>query len=106
MWKRIIQSFTENPRDIKTNPLTRKTPLWFYAYVENGKLFVDRAKTNTPSSNLSKRRLVAVDEKTCNAMYDIYLRRKRGESVSAEAGATTVNQVYWYGIFADLENKD
>ena len=35
-------------------------------------------------------------------MLSIYNRRKSGEQVSQDAGAITHNQVYWYGIFADM----
>ena len=35
-------------------------------------------------------------------IFKLYLRRKQGESVSREATALTVNQVYWYGIFSEL----
>ena len=103
MWEEIIKSFTTNPRDVQTNPLGKRTKLWFYVYVENGKLYADCAKEHTPSSNLSKRRMLSSGAEKCNIMYDIYRRRKCGEPVAAEATATTVNQVYWYGIFADLD---
>ena len=102
MWKEIVESFTSNPRDVKSIPITKRTPVWFYVYMENGRLYVDRAKEHIPSSNLSKRRMLSSGAEKCSIMYDIYRRRKCGEPVSAEATATTVNQVYWYGIFADL----
>ena len=102
MWQEIIKSFAANPRDVKTNPLRNRAALWFYVYVEDGRLYVDCAKEHTPSSKLSTRRMLSSGAEKCNIMYDIYRRRKSGEPVAAEATATTVNQVYWYGIFADL----
>ena len=101
-WEEILKSYTTNPRDVHTQPLAKRTALWFYVYVEDGKLCVDRAKNNEPSSNLSKRRMLASEFEKCAIMYDIYQRRKRGEEVSHEATAITVNQVYWYGVFADM----
>lgn len=101
-WEEILKSYTTNPRDVHTQPLTKRTALWFYVYVEDGKLYVDRAKNNEPSSNLSKRRMLASEVEKSAIMYDIYQRRKRGEEVSHEATAITVNQVYWYGVFADM----
>ena len=101
-WEEILKSYTTNPRDVHTQPLTKRTALWFYVYVEDGKLYVDCAKNNEPSSNLSKRRMLASEVEKCAIMYDIYQRRKRGEEVSHEATAITVNQVYWYGVFADM----
>ena len=101
MWEEIIRSYTENPRDVKSRPLTKQIPLWFHVYVEDGKLYVDRAKENQPSSNLSPRRKRSSNARKCDIMFDIYRRRKCGEPVSAEATATSVNQIYWYGVFAD-----
>ena len=102
MWEESIKSFKENPRDVHSKPLSKRPVLWFNVYVENGKLYVDRAKTETPSSNLTKRRLLSSGPEKCAIMYDIYRRRKCGEPVSAEATETTVNQIYWYGIFSDM----
>ena len=36
-------------------------------------------------------------------MLDIYHRRNAGEKVSREATAVTINQVYWYGVFAEMK---
>lgn len=102
MWEGIIRSFTEFPRDVQSRPLTKRPGLWFYVYVADGTLYVDCAKEHQPSSNLSQRRRLAKSIETCDIMYDIYCRRKRGEPISAEATSKTVNQVYWYGIFADM----
>ena len=102
MWEEIIRSFAENPRNVQSQPITKRSPLWFYVYVENSTLYVDRAKDAFPSSNLSQRRKLANSSKKCDIMYNLYRRRQNGESVSVEASATTVNQVYWYGVFADM----
>lgn len=102
MWDEIIRSFTENPRDVQTQPLTKRTSLWFYVYVENGTLYVDCAKEHSPSSNLSNRRKISNNAKKCDIMFDIYRRRKCGEPVSKEASHATVDKVYWYGVFADM----
>lgn len=100
MWNEIIRSFSEKPRDIQTNPLKEKNKLWFYVYVDNDDLFVDCAKKHQPSSKISVPRNLSSSK--CNKMYSIYLRRKSGESVSQEATSTTLNQVYWYGVFAEM----
>ena len=102
MWEEIIRSYSERPRDVQSRPLVKKAPVWFYVYVENDRLYVDCAKAQTPSSNLKTRRLLSADGKVCDLMYDIYRRRKSGEPVSQEATDKTVNQIYWYGVFADM----
>ena len=105
MWETILNSFSSNPRDVKTIPLTNKSPLWFYVYVENGKLCVDCAKNHKPSSNLTQRRIISSTSEICNIMHDIYKRRKAGHAVSKEATQITLNSIYWYGIFADIEKQ-
>ena len=102
MWNKIVKSYLKHPRDVQTQPITNRTARWFYVYVEDGKLYVDSARGKEPSSHITQKRLLAEKDEICNIMYDIYLRRKKGEHVSAEATAITVNQVYWYGIFADM----
>ena len=82
MWQKIINSFASNPRDVKSVPITNKKALWFHVYVENGKLYVDCAKENQPSSNLTKRRMLSSSSEKCDIMYDIYMRRKSGMAVS------------------------
>ena len=102
IWEEIVRSFSDNPREVQSQPITKRDAVWFSVYVEDKKLFVDRAKVHKPSSNLSQRRSLSAEADKCNIMYDLYCRRKNGASVSAEATATTVNQIYWYGIFAAM----
>ena len=35
-------------------------------------------------------------------IYELYIQRKQGHSVSNQAANVTMNQVYWYGIFSDM----
>ena len=46
-WEEILKSYTTNPRDVHTQPLAKRTALWFYVYVEDGKLYVDRVEDVT-----------------------------------------------------------
>lgn len=103
MWEQIVDSYTKNPRDVKTIPLTNRTPVWFFVYVENGTVYIDRAKRHIPSSEITAPRKLAMRANECDIMFDLYQRRKHGDSVSKEAQKVSVNQVYWYGIFADLD---
>ena len=102
MWESIIASYTANPRDVKSVPKVKKKALWFHVYVENGKLYIDSAKEKQPGSKLSQRRMLSAESIKCDIMYDIYKRRKAGQAVSKEATKITVNAIYWYGIFADM----
>ena len=100
-YSEIVNNFRNNPRDICTKPMNRRTGKWFYVYVEDGKVFVDSAKTNNPKSTISKPRVLL--EKELGDIFELYLKRKKGQSVYAEASEITRNQVYWYGIFNDME---
>ena len=100
MWESIIAEFTKNPRDVKTVPIIPREPKWFYVLVEADNLYVESGRTHFNHSQISDRRnLQRVEFKT---MLDLYHRRKRGEAVAAEAKQRTQNQVYWYGILAEM----
>ena len=100
MWSKIISSYQSQPRDVRTQPL-QKGGLWFYVWAEGNNLYVKNSMEHQPSCQIQEQRRLNPDE--CQAMYDLYKRRCHGEKVSQEATRITVNQVYWYGIFYDLE---
>lgn len=95
-WRIIINDLKNNPRDLHTVPKTSAKPKWFYAYTDAEKIYVINAKEHTPSSTISMTR--KLDFTDFEKRYSIHLPREKGESVSQEATATTVNQVYWYSI--------
>ena len=105
LWNTIVDSYTRNPRNVQTVPIekkggTKKTGVWFYVSSQNGKVFVSKAQNHDNSSRMQGTR--QLNKMKCDAMFALYQCRKAGEKVSQEAGATTYNQVYWYGIFHDL----
>lgn len=99
MWDELLASFRQNPRDVCTFP-TRGSGVWFYVRTEGRNLYIANSKEHTPSSTIKGRRRLKPDE--CETMLQLYKRRCRGESVSKETIAASVNQVYWYGIFHAL----
>ena len=82
---------------IGSSPETSK---WFYVYVENGKIVIDVAREHEPKSTISKPRILFENE--IEEIYELYIQRKQGHSVSGQAKSATRNQVYWYGIFSDM----
>ena len=100
MYEKMLRKYGENPRCVCTVPTTAKAPVWFYVFGEDGKVCVKNAEGHENSSHMIGVRVLEPSES--KKMLDIYGRRKRGENVSKEATATTRNQVYWYGIFADM----
>lgn len=100
-YSKLIENFVVNPRDVHTVPTNGTEPKWFYVFVENGTLCV-RSSQLQDKNNCIITGTRELKSEELDAMLDIYYRRSAGESVSREASATTVNQVYWYGIFADM----
>ncbi len=96
----LAMHFEKFPRNVHTVPTDGRTPRWFWVCGERGKIYVSSGTTSNLNSNIQGRRLLNEDE--LETMLTLYQRRKRGESVSEAASRATQNQVYWYGIFADL----
>lgn len=100
-YRDLLKSFENNPRDIITRPTIRREGKWFHVYTENGHVIVTGAKDKCPKCSISKPRIL--QEKECKMMYELYLLRKQGKQISKEAAQSSRNQVYWYGIFSDLD---
>ena len=96
----IILSFKNMPRDVVTVPTTKREGKWFYVSSDGTKVYVQSGKHHKNASVIKGVRML--NPSKTEQMLSFYHRRKNGESVSAEAQAYTVNQAYWYGIFAEL----
>lgn len=99
-WEKIVAEYANNPRDVITVPITKKKGIWFYVHTKNGSVYISRAKYHSDSSKIGWP--IKLQSEKFEAMFRIYLLRKNGVPVSQEATATTRQQVYWYGIFADM----
>ena len=96
----LVVSYSQEPRDVHTIPL-RVTPVWFYTYIDKGYIFVKPAHKKTPASKIRTPR--KLDPAEFDTMLDLYRRRNKGQMISCDASRVTRNQVYWYGIFHDME---
>lgn len=90
--------------EFSTTPKTKRDPVWFSAIFDGDVILINKAINNRPSSNLKMPRKLTY--KTFQKVFPLYLRRERGESVSAEAKAITVNQVYYYSLIKHLCNEE
>ena len=91
----LVNFVLSNTDDISTFPLTKAKPKWFHAYVKDGEIFVENSKIMQPSCTIQGARTLLCSH--FESMYDYYLRRLEGESVSKEVTHYDVCQVYWYG---------
>lgn len=99
----LVESYSKEPRDVHTIPLNRE-PIWFFTYVEKGFVYVRPSCINKPSSRMKVPRKLNPAE--FKIMLKLYIRRKCGQRVSGDATKSSQNQVYWYGIFRDMEMKN
>lgn len=95
-WKYIISDIVSNPRDISTIPNDSSTPVWFYAYSDGKNVYIEQAKNNTPSSELSKTMVLRYS--MFKKVFPIFLRRENGEDVTSEARNSIQGPSYWYPI--------
>lgn len=101
-WNKIINNLLTQPRDLPTTPKTTKSPIWFYAYTDGTNIFVEKAKEQMPSSDITMTRRLTFIE--FERVYPIYIKREQGVPVSKEAAYETHNQVYWYSIIKHCTN--
>ena len=99
MYRKIVEEFMNHPRDIHTVPISSKSYKWFYVFVNNDTIYVESSHHNTPKSSVKRRSL---PKEECSKILEIYHRRMAGEQVSHDAQACTRSQVYWYGIFSEM----
>ncbi len=100
IWNEIKREFAACPRDVRTRPLGNREPVWFFVSCTDNKVMISNGRTHGRKSVIHGARTLKREE--LEAIFDLYQRRKTGESVSLMAKEITQNQVYWYGIFAEL----
>lgn len=91
-WEKILNSFTENPRDV----LTRDGGVWFYAYGDGKNVYIEAGKNHTKCSKITMRRIL--DKSNFKDVFDMYLTG----APRSEVCAITQNSSYWFGIFSTL----
>ena len=100
LYQDLVESYSKEPRDVHTIPLNRE-PIWFFTYVEKGFVYVRSSYIHSRSSRMKAPRKLNPAE--FKIMFELYVRRKNGERVSDDATRSSQNQVYWIGIFRNME---
>lgn len=95
LWDKTISVLSSTQAELKT-----KTGLWFKGYVENQRLFIDRAVEHSPSSKVTKPRSITKNDFLMVMSY--YDRWVNGEiGIRHEVSRKSRNTAY---IFALIEN--
>jgi len=95
LWSYIISGLSSSGEDMQTT-----TGLWFTASSHDGKLYVDRATYNSPSSDLSTRRTISKNDFLfVHSYYDRWSNGEQG--VRHEVSRKSRNTAY---IFASIDN--
>ncbi|WP_156920650.1 hypothetical protein [Thermicanus aegyptius] len=93
LWNYVISGLSSSEEEIQTG-------LWFTASSRDGRLYVDRAIYNSPSSDLSMKRIIS--KKDFLFVHSYYDRLVNGETgVRREVSRKSRNSAY---IFALVEN--
>lgn len=93
LWNRITSELSKSGEELKT----LKKGLWFRASSDNGKLYVDRATDNAPSSEISMQRPISKDDFLF--VYSFYDRWLNGEiGVRYEVSRKSRNTAYIFAL--------
>ena len=99
-WLKIISNLSKEGEEFPTTPKNNRSPVWFSASTDGDIIYIDKAKNNKPSSNLSMTRKLTFN--IFEKVYPFYYKRENGEQVSKEVGSITVDQVYYYSLIHHL----
>lgn len=99
-WKSIMNHLEGKTLELPTVPKTKKIPVWFSASTNGKVIIINEAKDHQPSSKISTPRIL--NYKTFEKVFPLYLRREKGEAVSAEVTRVTVDQVYYFSLIRHL----
>lgn len=103
VWVNIVAGIAMNPQDLPTVPKNARQPLWFYAYIHRGFLFVQKSNTNEPSAKISTRRRINYDD--FDVVYTYYHRWLSGEkNVRHEVSRLSRNTAYIFALISKFEH--
>ena len=100
IWHSIVNSYTQNPRDVITTPIGKRKGKWFHVNAEENKVYISEAKEHYNSSKFKMKRTLS--QKELDEVFELYIKRKNGTANSKEIQEATLNSSYWFGIFNDL----
>jgi len=99
LYTKIVNELRAQPTELPTVPSNKTTPKWFRAYIEDGDIYVESAKVNRPSSNMSMRRIISA--KDFVKVYSYYDEWANGNTkAKQEAVSESLNSAYIFALIA------
>lgn len=98
LWNIVVSGLSTSGEELQTT-----TGLWFRASSYDGRLYVDKATDNTPSSQLSMQR--SISKKDFLFVHSYYDRWVNGESgVRHEVSRKSRNTAYIFALIDKFDN--
>ena len=99
-WDKIIDRLGNKIIEFETISTDKTKHRWFSVQKKSNFIVIDCANKNTPSCKLTKkRRLVFKDfEKS----YYLYLKIKKGETISSSEKKSAINKTYFFSLISNL----
>ena len=92
LWNSVISGLTSQGEELQTT-----TGLWFTAYSEDGKLFVDRAVNHSPISEITQSRSITKkDFIFVHSYYDRWINGEKG--IRHEVSRKSRNTAYIFSL--------
>lgn len=102
MWDNIFARLNETPEDVSTVPSNKRAPLWFFAYIENGRLYIQNSINYEPSTKMSQRR--EISKNNFIPVYSYYHRWANGErNLRQEVRTISRNTAYIFALISKYE---
>lgn len=101
-WCSVINNLLKASTDVATVPSNKREPLWFFAFIDNGNLYVENSGNCMPSTKLSQRRKITKSDFL--TVYSYYHRWANGERhLRQEVRTLSRNTAYIFGLINRYE---
>ncbi|MBU8917580.1 hypothetical protein BGM25_16220 [Bacillus sp. FJAT-29953] len=103
LWEKLINKARVTEFEIHTVPQNSSTPLWFQVGGQGSYLVISKARSNSPSVNLSNDRRISF--KDFEFVHGFYERWQKGETgVRQEVSRKSQNTAYIFALIAHATN--
>ena len=96
LWRNIISILCASPQDVQTVLQNGSAGIWIHAKSDNGVIVIDRAKNNTPSSELNSPRYINKNEFIM--LYPLYFKWRKGSISREQAKGGSMSSSYIFAL--------